>query len=83
MDGPKAHHSVGAAARPPLGWPGDPTVRDHHKVGYGWGSLQTTVKDQRVMFPEWTALKPTTLLGQLPVLYWDVLEIPQSGTITR
>ncbi len=74
---------VGAAARPLLGWSGDPTVGDHHKVGYNWGSLLTTVKDQRVTFPEWAALKPTTPLGQLPVLYWDGLEIPQSGTITR
>ncbi len=75
MDGPEAHHSVGAAARPLLGWSGDPTVGDHHKVGYGWGSLLTTVEDQRVT--------STPLLGQLPVLYWDGMEIPQSGTITR
>ncbi len=83
MEGPEAHHSIGAAARPLLGWSGEPTVGDYHKVGYGWGSLLATVKDQRVMFPEWTALKPTTPLGQLPVFYCDGLEIPQSGTITR
>jgi hypothetical protein len=45
--------------------------------------MQIDYEDQRVTFPEWTALKPTTPLGQLPILYWDGLEIPQSGTITR
>ncbi len=45
--------------------------------------MQIDYEDQRVTFPEWTALKTTTPLGQLPVLYWDGLEIPQSGTITR
>ncbi len=66
---------------PVLYWDGleIPQSEDHHKVGYSWGSLLATVKDQRVTFPEWTALKPTTPLGQLPVLYWDGLEIPQSG----
>ncbi len=76
MEGPEAHHSVGAAARPLLGWSGEPTVGVHHKVGYSWGSLLATVKDQRVTFPEWTTLKPTTPLGQLLVLYWEGLEIP-------
>ncbi len=83
MDGPEAHHSVGADARPLLGWSEDPTVEDHHKVGYNWVSLLATAKDQRVIFREWKDLKPTTPLGQLPVLYWDGLEILQSGTITR
>jgi hypothetical protein len=70
---------------PVLYWDGleIPQSGDHRKVGYSWGSLLATVKDQRVTFPEWTALKPTTPLGQLPILYWDGLEIPQSGTIAR
>jgi hypothetical protein len=83
MDGHEAHHSVGAAAPPLLGWSGDPTVGHHHKVCYSWGSLLATGKDQGVIFPEWKDLKPISSLGQLPVLYWDGLEIPQSGTITR
>ncbi len=82
MDGPEAHYSIGAAARPLLGWSGDPTVGDNHKVGYSWGSLLPTNGPESDL-PEWMALKPTTPLGQLPVLYWDGLEIPQSGTITR
>jgi hypothetical protein len=83
VDGPEAHHSVGAAARPLLEWSGDPSVGGHHKVSYSWGSLLATGKDLSVIFRQWTALKPTNPLGHLPVLYWDGLEIPQSGTITR
>jgi hypothetical protein len=76
VDSPEIHHSVGAAASPLLGWSGDFTVRDHHKVGYSWGSLLAIAKETIVIL--WKALKPTTPLKQLPVLYWDGFEIPQT-----
>lgn len=44
---------------------------------------QVEFEDERVDFEEWGAMKPTTMLGQLPILNWDGLEIVQSNTIAR
>jgi len=40
-------------------------------------------EDCRVGFTEWGELKPTTLLGQLPILNWDNVELVQSNAIAR
>jgi len=40
-------------------------------------------KDERLSFEAWPAIKPTTPFGQLPVLFWDGVEIPQSMAIAR
>jgi len=40
-------------------------------------------EDNRIEFADWGALKPTTVLGQLPILNWDGLELVQSNAIAR
>ena len=40
-------------------------------------------EDFRFSFADWPRHKPTTPLGQVPVLYWDGEELAQSGAIAR
>ncbi|WP_411025540.1 glutathione S-transferase family protein, partial [Salmonella sp. s55004] len=42
-----------------------------------------TYEDKRVNGEEWGKIKPTTTLGQLPILYVDGKEVPQSRAINR